>query len=239
MHPRSALPALALALATACDSTTTGPNRVRPDAVAPSFQSEGVPSETDCVGFLSGTFQNVVVPPGATCFLVRSTVTGNVKALEGARLTTSANEIAGNIEIEKAGFANLVFDVVGGNVIMVDGIAVDEAPPSDYRVNRLTLTQGNLYVIKNRGDVSIRFNRLLKGNMKIEDNVVVTFLAVTNNEVAQNLQVFKNTGPGSKTVRANVAGESIQCWENAPPFFAELNSAPKLEGQCAVPPPAE
>jgi hypothetical protein len=239
MRRRSAVPALALALATACDSTISGPNRVRADVVAPSFQSDEVPSETECVGLLhSGTFQNVIVPPGRTCFLVQSTVTGNVIALEGSRLTTSENEIAGNIEADKAGFAELVSDIVGGDVVIADGRGDAEAPGS-FRVDRLTLTHGNVHARGNDGGLTIRDNQLLEGSIDVKDNVASTFLNVSRNQVARNIDVSKNTGPGNKTVRANTAGHSIKCHRNEPPFFAELNVAPKLKGQCDVPPTVE
>jgi hypothetical protein len=233
MRRRRALPFLAIATVAACGEPTSPKySGLRPAAPAP--QLDAAPSETECVGLLTATFQNVTVPPGATCFLVRSRVTGNVVALAGSSLTTSENDIAGNIEAKGATFVNLVFDVVGGNVTIAEGVG-DPAAEMDFRIARLTLSQGNVHVIKNTGNITLRFNTLLKGNFMVEDNVATVFLAVTNNEVAQNIQLFKNTGPGSKIVRANTAGSSIQCWENAPPFFADLNAAPKLEGQCGVP----
>jgi hypothetical protein len=231
MHRRSTLPLVVFTFAAACDTTATGPDRLQRTAATGSFQTDGVPSEVECLGFLSGTFQNVVVPPGATCFLVRSTVTGNVKALERSSLTTNDNQIAGNVEASKASFVNIADDIIGGDVKIEDGVA-DPADEINFRVARVTLTNGNLHVIQNRGDVSLRFNTLRRGNLKVEDNVSTRFLALTNNDVAQNIQVLKNTGVGSKTVRANTAGSSIQCWENSPPFFAELNAAPVREGQC-------
>jgi hypothetical protein len=95
---------------------------------------------------------------------------------------------------------------------------------------------GNIQVEKMIGSVLIRRSSIVgEGNIKVEDNFIPPgeFLAVDfNNVVAQNLQVFKNTGAGPKNVSTNTAGESIQCFENNPPFFGGPNTAPKKEGQC-------
>jgi hypothetical protein len=48
--------------------------------------SAATASDSTCVGLLTGTHDNVVVPPGAACTLVGATVEGNVKALERSTL---------------------------------------------------------------------------------------------------------------------------------------------------------
>src|SRR5687767_29653 len=59
----------------------------------------GVSGEVRCVGTLSGTFDNnVIVRVGETCTLQNSTVKGNVKALENARLFMSNNHVRGNVQ---------------------------------------------------------------------------------------------------------------------------------------------
>jgi hypothetical protein len=56
--------------------------------------------------------------------------------------------------------------------------------------------------------------------------------AVGSNTVSENLQVYKNTGPGTKQVIQNTAGQIVQCFDNSPPFIGGPNTAPKKEGQC-------
>jgi len=57
--------------------------------------------DTPCTGTMTGgTFDNVVVPPGATCVLIEATVLGNVKALEDSRLRVDFSDIGGNVEGE-------------------------------------------------------------------------------------------------------------------------------------------
>jgi hypothetical protein len=230
-----AAPVLAVLFALACGETTTGP--VEPKDIKPLLQS--TESEVHCIGFLiGGTFQNVTVPTGTFCSLQDAVLTGNLKALPGSQLSTLNNTIAGDIQADKALFVDLVGDRVGGNIEIVDGNpeGSSQAGFLDYRVRGATVFQGNIHIIKNRGNVFVEQNVLDKGNIKVEDNFNLIQLLVQDNQVPGNIQVFKNSGSGPKVVRDNVAGQAIQCWENVPILFAEGNVAPKLEGQCAVPP---
>jgi hypothetical protein len=238
MRRFATVPVLALAFAVACDKRPTSPDRAQPAVGGrPSYQvvPQQGPSDQSCVGTLPpGTYQNVFVPPGASCFLSNSTLTGNLVALPGSKeLTTQNNRIAGSIQADSVVNAVSLFqDEVGGNVEISDG------PGSFYGALNLTLSQGNIHLIKNSGSLFVRGNRLLGGNLKVEDNAVFFIMFVFENDVRQNIQVFKNVnfGPGFKNVTFNTAGESVQCKENAPPFIGTPNVAPKLEGQCAVPP---
>jgi hypothetical protein len=79
----------------------------------------------------------------------------------------------------------------------------------------------------------------IRGNVKVEDNFISPaeeFIFVARNEVEQNLQVFKNTGPGRKRVSENVVRQSLQCWENDPVFIGTPNVARDAEGQCGADP---
>ena len=70
----------------------------------------GTGGDADCRGTLTGRFDNVIVPVGATCTLRDATVHGNVKALEDARLYVSATVVRGNIEGDKAAIVLRVND---------------------------------------------------------------------------------------------------------------------------------
>jgi hypothetical protein len=235
MRRFAAVPVLALAVAVACDKRPTSPDRAQPEVAGPSFQvvPQQVPSDQPCMGTLPpGTYQNVFVPPGQFCFLFNSTLTGNLKAEAGSLgLSTFNNTIAGSIQADKVvQFVSLFLDRVGGNVDIADGTGFF------YGVFNLTLSTGNIQVIKNRNQVSIQANQVLGGNIKVEDNIITSFMSVFGNNVRQNIQVFKNTGSGFKSVQFNTAGETITCAENTPPFIGNPNFAPKLERQCGVPP---
>jgi hypothetical protein len=233
MRRFAAVPVLALAFAVACDKRPTSPDRAQPEVAGrASFQVVPQQSDQPCMGSLPpGTYDNVIVPPGQFCFISNSTIRGNLKALPGSLgLNTFNNTIAGSVQADKVlQFVNLVFDRVGGNVDINDGTGFF------YAAQVLTLSSGNITVIKNTNQVVVNGNRVA-GNIKVEDNRNLFFMLVQGNNVRENIQVFKNTGTGFKTVSFNTAGESVQCKENQQPFFGNPNFAPVLEGQCGVPP---
>lgn len=239
MHRFAAVPLLALAFAVACENTTTAPEPFRPDGTRPSYQ-EG-PSDVECVGALTGTFQNVIVPQDAFCLITNSRVTGNIKALENSTLFVGdANTISGNVEGDKANTVEVftfsgVPNVIHGSIFATETFRVD--------VCGAVLPNGNIIFVKIRGIVNVAGslcgaagggNLVQKGSIKVEDSFAQIFFEVTRNQVAQNIQIFKNIGPAVKRVQLNTAGESIQCKENAPPFIGTPNTAPKQEDQCAM-----
>lgn len=207
--------------------------------------------ETECVGLLTGVHENVVVPPGAFCFAVDAQVNGNVKALENSEVQfAGGNTIRGNVQGDKALVVSLFFfpgsspggsaNIIGGNL---EAKMSSPANNSGVFISCGTvLTQGNIQVEKlHAALISIGGptcegigggNTLHKGTIKVEDNVVEAEMSIWQNRVAQNLQVFKNTGPGDKTVQFNRVAENLQCFENAEPFLGGPNFAQKREGQC-------
>lgn len=200
-------------------------------------------SDFECVGTVTGTFDNIVVPPGGFCIVTNAVVRGNIKALRDALLAVSNSQVGGSIYGDKADVVQLNNNLVLGNIEIAEGgphIQFAEAT-----VCGTTLPNGNIKIIKMTGTVSLsparfcgRVNVLTKGNATVEDNDITPFgfftkvLDVRSNSIAQNLQVFKNTGSNPKTVQLNTAGESIQCKENEAPFVGGPNTAPKKEDQC-------
>jgi hypothetical protein len=77
------------------------------------------------------------------------------------------------------------------------------------------------------------------GNMQLVENPLddsVFPFTVAFNRVAGNLRVSKNglAGQGVKGVARNSVGGNLQCFDNAQPFFAQLNTVTgSTEGQCA------
>ena len=194
--------------------------------------SDARADDTICRGLLIGTFDNVVVPPGATCFLLNSVVNGNVKALEDSTLFSSSNRIRGNIEGDKPEDVTATGDVIGGNIQFKE---VTPFPGNFFFVTVINsiLTDGNIEIEKNTSAVvELVGNRVNKGNIKVEENFTTGEFRIVGNRVAQNLQVFKNRGPAAKTVQSNTVGQDLQCFENDPAFVGSPNFARKAEGQC-------
>jgi hypothetical protein len=206
--------------------------------------------ETRCVGFLSGTFDDVLVPRDADCSLSFSTVRGNVKALRGSSLFMTNNGIAGNVDGVRPRWIGSLNDSIGGN-FSVTGATGPGFPFLGLSVNAFIcnarLPRGNVEVKRSTGGTVavgslIGFcpgNAVAEGNVKVEQNVIPPpeQLAVARNTVGGNVQVFKNRGQGQKTVAENTVGENLQCKRNHDPFVGAPNVARNAEGQCAATPP--
>jgi len=180
----------ATALATLCLSI--------PLALAPSAAA----AETQCVGLLTGTHDNVVVPPGQTCTLAFSMVSGNVKAredsrlsilgfntiqgnvtalkdsqfnIEGVALIPGSTTIRGNVEGDKAEVAQLGNTgpiKVGGNVKVTEG-EVDNPFAQDVFIEQTTVKTGNIKITKMKGDILVRRNNIVqKGDVQVVENRV-------------------------------------------------------------------
>jgi hypothetical protein len=208
-------------------------------------------NDTECTGTMTGgTFDNVVVPPGATCVLINATVLGNVKALEDSRLRIDFGNIFGNVEGDKADVVQIfVTDVRGQISIKEGGPAVGPAPEFQVCGNGMDFTTcevaiiggsnvffGGIQIEKMVGTVLIAGARV-RENVKVEANVIAApeILFLQNNRVSGNFEVFKNTGNGNKQVLGNNVHQSLQCFEHDPPFFAAGNIAGNAQGQCVAP----
>jgi hypothetical protein len=207
--------------------------------------------DTPCVGVLAGTHDNVVVPPGATCSLLGATVRGNVKALANSRLVIDNSTVHGDVDGDGADSVQVNNSTVDGNVTITGGgPAALPVPPGglpctvttnvcEAAVGNTTVG-GNVHILRMVGSVRVgsilmpAFGALFEfGNVQVEDNFIPAGddLVIAFNTIPHNLQVYKNTGPGSKTVSNNTA-DTIQCFDNGPPFVGGPNAGVKEEGQC-------
>jgi hypothetical protein len=227
------MPALFILIAAACADMATEPATL---TRAPSLARNGETSNTECIGALPpGAYHNVVVPPGQSCEIGASVLSGYLKAFAGSRLVSINNRIDGNVEALGAAFVHLDRDVVGGNIHILHGPG-QTANFLSYRVMEVTVPEGHVHIIGNEGDILFMRNRVQKSHIKIQDNVIPALLNIFSNEAGTHMEVSQNTGPGSKFVQFNTAGRRISCFGNTPPFFGLPNTAPELEGQCGVPP---
>jgi hypothetical protein len=229
-----------------------------PMVAEPRFNAAG--SDFECVNTTAtGPHDNIVVPPGAACAVVLAMVRGNIKALQGASLFVSLSQVGGSVYalqgaqliVSNSHVGGSIYGdkpsavQVGGGTIVNGNIDIVEAGPSvlhEAGICGVTLPTGNIKITKTKGSVVVGgtacaagvVNNLLKGNLQVEETVstLASDVLQVQSLVAQNLQVYKNTGPASKTVMGNTVGESIQCFENDLPFVGGPNTAPKKEGQC-------
>jgi hypothetical protein len=235
--------------APAFDAGTTDAGVIEPGSDA---QVVDMPSGSDfiCVGAATGVFDDILVPAGAFCAVFNAVVHGNIKALQDATLAVINSQVRGNIDGDKADVVQIRGNRIGGS------IQIKEGGPHPVSIEALVcnnvLSGGNIQIEKMVGILVIGLptrppialacgnngNTLEKGNIKVEDNVVIAGkpqsdgMDIDANRVRENLQVFKNRGPGVKGVRNNTVGESLQCFDNTPPFVGGPNVARDRAGQC-------
>ena len=222
-----------LAVIAACDDVQDPSDNLDQDA---GINSDAAVSSSrdenfNCRSTVSGTFANVFVPAGATCRLQNATVNGNVLARERSRLYVANTRVAGNIDGVEARVVQIKGGSLGGSIQIADGSSPGETGAAVY--GGTVLTQGNIQIKKmSTGKIQIADVKLRKGNIKVEENSTSSRLEVVRNYVAQNIQVWKNRGGGTKIVRGNRVLQIIQCKENSRPFTGGPNTAGDSEGQC-------
>jgi hypothetical protein len=198
----------------------------------------GAATDTPCVGTLPpGTYENVVVPPGASCTLEGSVVEGNVKAFEGSRLTMLGNDVRGNVEAWRAiqvGIGCPSFpggpcpgapNVVAGNVELREiGI-----PPMPATIGTESVRLcGNAV----GGDILVVDGRA--GNVEVGTS---GFTACTGNTVGGDVIVQGNPQGSGTRVGNNVVGGNILLLENdvgAGPMPGLIVSNNRLGGDLQV-----
>ena len=198
-------------------------------------------NDTTCIGSLTGFHDDVVVPEGASCTILNAQIKGNVKALPGSTLIMSGGTtVGGNIDSDKAESTQIfgAGNVVRGNIQVKEG----GNGVQGVSVCGVRLPDGNIEIEKMFGGIFVGGsgcaafgggNILRNGDIKVEENfVTATFgLTIGQNRVDQ-LQVFKNKGPGAKTVVGNTVRQNLQCKKNQAPFVGTPNTARHRQGQC-------
>jgi hypothetical protein len=218
-------------------------------------------SDTNCVGSLIQTYDNVVVPPGASCSLAGARVRGNVLVGAGASLSVSSRPmgsgglgaanpsiVEGNVQGDNASSLSIFQSRVRGDVQVKGGsggvsffiATVGGNVQLEAMAGRISLVAasvgGGLEVTKTTGGIDLVFNSVA-GTIKVADNVVPTRalgagMEINSNRTPADLQVVKNTGPGSKVIVGNQVGHSLQCFGNTASFVGGPNPAAKRQGQC-------
>jgi hypothetical protein len=183
---------------------------------------------TACTGTLTGDFERIDVPDGATCVLEDATVQHSVTVGAGATLITDDTTIKQNVRGRGAASVRLIDTDILGNITLSrttgrivignDGCAVDP------------IAGGNIHLFDNFGSIaicqmSVRNNILLQNNdgrLALFDNRVGN----NRNTVRGNIQLARNdaSDTGIFIVRANSA-ERLSCRDNAPDPRLQNNTA--------------
>jgi hypothetical protein len=120
-----------------------------------------VGEERVCRGTIGATtVDNLRVPDGATCALIRTYVKGTVKVESGAKLVARRVRVVGNVQAENHRSVALATSTVGGSVQLKQGGG------ATVKANRIT---GDLQSFENRGAQTFRGNRI-NGNLQCKQN---------------------------------------------------------------------
>jgi hypothetical protein len=154
----------------------------------------GAPSaaagDTKCVGSLSATYDNIIVPAAANCELIGARVRGNVLVRTGARLAIASGAgglgnptiVEGNVQAENARRVSIVGGQVRGNVQLkgvseevlffvasVGGNVQVEGLAGKLDIN-ITDIAGGLEVTKSSGEIDLGPALSVAGGIKLADN---------------------------------------------------------------------
>jgi hypothetical protein len=151
-------------------------------------QASSSADDVVCTGTIGAVSidQNVIVPDGARCTLIRTRIDGNVFVNTNAILVARGVEVGGNIQSVGSFRGVLVRDdrgarsFVGGSVQLNQGeqagvlkTTVDSDVQLEQNDDRIVLAQntvdGNMQVNQNSGGVRISFNRI-QGALQCQAN---------------------------------------------------------------------
>ena len=219
--PRALGAALAFLAVVGCHDAPA-PTAPEPD---PLFATS--PNRTVCEGAVTGTHQNVVVPPNTTCLVTDATIRDNLLILESADAVLRNVEVGGWMGAERPDNVNASDLRVRGDVAIRNGrVAI---------LNFVTITRGSLGIQGMGGGpnaaVVVEDVNLERGHLMVRRNAV-EFLSVRRVNAAGNARVSENTGPFPKDVTRNVVGGTLSCLDNEAPFIGGPNEAGEIEGQC-------
>ena len=196
----------------------------------PSLRAGEGGGTTQCEGTLPpGVYENVIVPPGASCVLNNSTILRNVTALPRSEVTLVDDQVGGDIVSHNAVRTTVQGGTVGGSIRIKGGGFRGVAAS----VNNVLVSGGNVEVDKvEAGIIVVIFTRVPNGSILASRNITEDIFQIAINNVGQSIEVFDNTGPAQKIVNDNFAGIAVRCEGNTPPFLGGPNFAPTVEGQC-------
>ena len=167
---------------------------------------------------------NVVVPPGAFCDLVGSSITGSVEIQRSGGLSLdAASSVDRNVLVGRD--AQVVLfngSTVGGSIWCSKCSAADLHSSTVW---------GSLY------DNGLTFGADLT-NSQIHGRLVVSHsqdggfgFSFTGNTIGKDFSFVDNTG--TSTFSGNTIGNELNCTGNTPPPAGGGNTAAEKEGQCA------
>ncbi len=142
-----------------------------------------VTSPEHCGGAIGGvTVAEVRVPPGATCRLRGTTVSGNVSIGVGGTLVVRRAAINGDVEGQGARHLGVAArSSIGGNVELAQGGSVSVSQAE---------IRGDLQSTMQRGQLTVR-QTLIRGDLQLDQNS--GGLIIAGNRIGGDLRCFQNS----------------------------------------------
>jgi hypothetical protein len=182
---------------------------------------------TQCDGTLSGTYDKVVVPNGATCVLDGATINGSLTVGSGSSLYSTSSTISGNVTSRDAVTVRLLDTDLGHNVMISGTSGLVKLGNKGCQVDPSAAL--NVKVQGNQGNVAIR-DMTIGRNLMVSGNAGRTGLF--RNTVGNGVKVFNNTGLANR-VRDNTIRGNLNCHGNVK-VLSSGNTAHRLLGQCTA-----
>src|SRR4051794_17785354 len=180
--------------------------------------ASAVGQATECTGTLTGTFDRILVPAGATCRLVDATVVHNVVVGADASIHTKTSTL-GSFDSRSSAMVRLTDTDVLGDVDVRGTTGVTVIGSAGCQVD--PLINGNLEVKATLGNVALC-------DLNVRNNIIVDGNAgrvgIFGNVVGNNIEVFGNTGPANR-VRGNTIREKLDCHGNTGRVISDGNTA--------------
>lgn len=214
--------AITVVAALACAGVVAGPS-------VSAFAGSTPAKATVCSGTLSGAYDQIVVPDGATCTLDGATVAKGVTAGTNSSLFTMNASIGGNVMTRGAYTVQIVDTSVGLNIDVTGTTHLTKIGDARCAVDP---TIGHNVMVKSNSGPTAICSLDIGNNLALFDNT--GSVGVFRNHVDNNLLVFRNSGKGTR-VRYNTVGINLNCSDNTSGKFKSVGNTVggSAMGQCA------
>jgi hypothetical protein len=174
------------------------------------FPLDGQAQDISCTGALTGTFGNVVVPPGASCTLSGASVGGDVRIAQGSVLTVTSpglSVIAGNVQAEHCQSVLLT-----GAVVVQGNVKIQHCAGTSGYVGPGVQITGDFECHDNTGPC-VADQGSVAGNLHVHNNQATSAADISLTTIGGNLQCDQNDPAPTDTLGTNkIVGNALgQC----------------------------
>jgi hypothetical protein len=202
---------------------------------APASTASG---QTECVGTLPpGTYQSILVPSGAVCFLSASQVVlHDIRVEPSGNLVADGTHVGGSIDVRDADGLGLV-DVTVDKDVRVTGLRTSFSFDliCGTTIGKNLVLEHNTFTSFFAGCIpGTGPGNVIGNNLIVADNTG-GMLQINDEQVGGNLELKNNQGTGPWLLNFNQIDGSLSCEANDPSPHGVGNVAQQYHGQCPAP----